>query len=387
MISALVTLALTGASACACAGAAPVSWPHYARYVETFVTDEGRVREPSAGDRTTSEGQAYGLFFALVANDRPRFDRLLGWTRENLAAGDLRRNLPGWLWGQSARGDKGKAPGWRLLDGNPASDADLWMAYSLIEGARLWQAPELGSLGRAILARVVAREVVTLPRLGPMVLPGPVGFELQRGKRWRLNPSYLPLQLLRRFAALEIPGPWSDLPGTVVRLLRESSPAGFAADWVLYDRQRGFGVDPVSGPVGSYDAIRVYLWAGMLPDEDPLKTTLVAAVKGPVEALAAGQALPEKVDVTTGQARGSEAPPPGFGAVMLPLLRARADRAPYERARAALDESLKDGLYGAPATYYDQNLVLFARGFDEGRFGFDASGALRTEWGASCCAN
>jgi endoglucanase len=395
MILGLCTLALASTAACACPD--PVAWPHYARYVQTFVTDEGRVREPSAGDRTTSEGQAYGLFFALVANDRPRFERLLGWTRDNLAAGDLRRNLPGWLWGQAparpaTRGKKlaagqPAAAAWRLLDRNPASDADLWMAYSLLEGARLWQAPELETLGRAILARVVAREVVDLPRLGPMVLPGPVGFELARGRRWRLNPSYLPLQLLRRFSALSVPGPWPELPGTVVRLVREVSPAGFVPDWVLYDRERGFSADPVTGPLGSYDAIRVYLWAGMLAHDEPLKQTLLAAVKGPLEVLLAGASLPEKVDVSNGQPRGQDQPPPGFLAVMLPLLRDREDRAPYQRLQAALDESRQDGLYGDPATYYDQNLVLFARGFDEGRFRFDASGALRPEWESRCCAN
>jgi endoglucanase len=385
MIAGLCTLALASAAACVCPG--PVDWPHYARYVQTFVTDEGRVREPSAGDRTTSEGQAYGLFFALVANDRPRFERLLGWTRDNLAAGDLRRNLPGWLWGQAPARTGKAAPGWRLLDRNPASDADLWMAYSLLEGARLWQAPELATLGRAILARVAAREVVDLPRLGPMVLPGPVGFELTRGRRWRLNPSYLPLQLLRRFAALSVPGPWAELPGTVVRLVREVSPAGFVPDWVLYDRDRGFGADPVTGAVGSYDAIRVYLWAGMLADEEPLKATLLSAVKGPLQVLLQGGPMPEKVDVLSGQSRGQDQPPPGFVAAMLPLLRQRQDRVPYQRQQAALDQLLHDGLYGQPATYYDQNLVLFARGFDEGRFRFDASGALSPQWGSRCCAN
>jgi endo-1,4-beta-D-glucanase Y len=33
-----------------------------------------RVIDRQGGDRTTSEGQSYGLFFALVANDRARFE-------------------------------------------------------------------------------------------------------------------------------------------------------------------------------------------------------------------------------------------------------------------------------------------------------------------------
>ena len=48
------------------------------------------------------------------------------------------------------------------------------------------------------------------------------------------------------------------------------------------------------------------------------------------------------------------------------------------RVRSELDE--KTGLYGRPPTYYDQNLMLFALGFNERHFWFDARGRLRTRW-------
>ena len=60
-----------------------------------------QVIDHDADDRTTSEGQAYGMFFALVANDRSQFDRILHWTEQNLADGDLSAHLPAWLWGRS----------------------------------------------------------------------------------------------------------------------------------------------------------------------------------------------------------------------------------------------------------------------------------------------
>ena len=44
---------------------------------------------------------------------------------------------------------------------------------------------------------------------------------------------------------------------------------GFVADWVSYRRtgpgKGEFIVDPVKGELGSYDAIRAYLWAGLMP--------------------------------------------------------------------------------------------------------------------------
>jgi endoglucanase len=352
-------------------------WPHHAKYVETFITSDGRVKEPSAGDRTTSEGQAYGMFFALVANDRPLFDRLLAWTRANLAGGDLAKNLPSWTWGKDP-----KSGAWKVLDPSPASDADVWMAYLLLESEVLWKDKAHGDLGRAILKNVIKREVVDLPRVGPMLLPGPVGFELQKGKQWRLNPSYLPVQMLRRLGALA-PGPWADMAATSVRLLRETAPRGFAADWVVYDQELGFGVDPVSGPIGSYDAIRVYLWAGMLAADDPLRNALAVSISGPYDLFKEDGVVREKVDVRTGADIGRSAPP-GFYAVLLPEARHRKDEATYKALDEAINKTANDGLFGNPPAYYDQNLILFARGFTEGRYRFDANGALRPAWSGEC---
>ena len=80
-------------------------WPLWDAYALSFIDDQGRVIDRQGGDRTTSEGQSYGLFFALVANDHERFDRLLNWTNNNLAGGDLGTRLPGWLWGRRRAGN------------------------------------------------------------------------------------------------------------------------------------------------------------------------------------------------------------------------------------------------------------------------------------------
>jgi endoglucanase len=79
-------------------------WLAWEAFAKVFVQADGRVIDRTAGDRSTSEAQAYGLFFALVANDRPRFERILGWTANNLAQGDLSTHLPAWLWGSTDGG-------------------------------------------------------------------------------------------------------------------------------------------------------------------------------------------------------------------------------------------------------------------------------------------
>src|SRR5690606_41306710 len=129
---------------------------------------DGRMIDRSQDDlRSASEGQSYALFFALVDNDQALFDRILAWTVDNLADGDMGKRLPAWLWGRDAKG------GWGVLDDNPASDSDLWLAYGLLEGGRLWRRPALERLGPDLLAQVRRPEIVGLPGRGPPLPPGP----------------------------------------------------------------------------------------------------------------------------------------------------------------------------------------------------------------------
>ncbi|MEK7927443.1 glycosyl hydrolase family 8, partial [Burkholderia contaminans] len=122
---------------------------------------DGRVIDVGSDDsRTVSEGQAYGLFFALVANDRRMFDTILAWTENNLAQGDLSAHLPAWLWGRAPDG------AWRVLDANAASDADLWIAYALVEAGRLWHERSYTARGALLAKRVLDVETATVPGLG-----------------------------------------------------------------------------------------------------------------------------------------------------------------------------------------------------------------------------
>ncbi|MBD3703114.1 hypothetical protein IE985_07410 [Klebsiella pneumoniae] len=71
---------------------------------------------------STSEGQSYGLFFALAANDRAGFDKLLTWTQNNFGGRRSETTFAGLAVGQ--KDDEQ----WTLLDSNSASDSDLWIA-------------------------------------------------------------------------------------------------------------------------------------------------------------------------------------------------------------------------------------------------------------------
>jgi endoglucanase len=355
-------------------GTAP--WPHWTRYVEAFISHDGRVIERSAADRTTSEGEAYALFFALVAGDRPLFDRLLKWTQENLAQGDLTKHLPAWNWGKRRDG------GWGVIDQNSASDADLWMAYALLEAGRLWSEPRYADLARQMLSNAAAREVSDLRGLGPMLLPGPAGFVLPGDRGVRLNPSYEPPQILRRFSSAGVGGPWDAVLASSIRTLRDTSRSGAIADWVLFRPGRGFALDPVHGAVGSYDAIRAYLWIGMLSEQDEFAGELARALDGLLRQFRETGKLPERIDVLSGRAGGNA--PVGFYAALMPLARAASDQRSLKALEDHVAVAAKNGLYGDPPTYYDQNLILFARAFLDARFRFDADGTLHTAWETQC---
>lgn len=354
----------------------PSPWPLWEQYARAFLSDDGRIIDRTDRDKSTSEGQGYALFFSLVANDRERFRRILEWTSKNLAGGSLEDRLPAWKWGRDGDGK------WKVLDANAASDADLWIAYSLLEAARLWKAPRHDETARRILRNVLAHEVVEAKGLGRVLLPGPQGFLLDE-ERVRLNPSYLAPQLMRRFAAAGVEGPWKELEQTSLRILREGAPGGLQHDWLIWDPAQGFGIDPISGSVGSYDAIRVYLWVAMLPKEDPDREALLRSTGGLWSHWKVRGTLPERVDPRSdlpGRGRG----PPGFVAVLIAQALAREDREAARALESLLAETWAEGLYGRPPAYYDQNLILFARGYVEGRYGFGAGGSLETRWEGAC---
>jgi endo-1,4-beta-D-glucanase Y len=360
------------------------SWPLWESYTQHFMDGQGRVIEHSAGDRTTSEGQSYAMFFALVDNDRPRFDKVLHWTETNLAGGDLTARLPAWSWGEAPDGS------WKVLDANSASDADLWIAYSLIEAGRLWHDPHYESLGKSVAGRIAQEEVALVPGIGTTLVAGNQGFHPD-ANTWIINPSYLPLSVLTRLAAAVPDGPWLSVIASLGPVLSRGSGSGYAMDWVV----AGSGIRPVSGPadlaaggrqlpaLGSYDAIRVYLWLGLADPATPGRSELLRSVSGMAEYMSSRNVPPAKVD-SLGRVVDS-AGTIGFSAAIVPYLTAMGmatqAKAQMERVEGAKDAAT--GMYAAgqdTPRYYDQNLVLFATGWAEQRYRFGSDGTLTLKW-------
>lgn len=344
-------------------------WKDWNRFAEHYIQADGRLIDWTFEEKSTSEGQSYALFFSLVANDRARFDRVLRWTSENLAGNALGDKLPAWHWGKQDDGS------WGVKDGNSAADGDLWTAYSLLEAARLWNAPEYEAIGRKLLAQIAAQEVVTGVVGGAVLLPAPYGFRIDE-QRFKFDPCYVPPFQFRYFGTIDPKGPWfSILDGYMTRSAKIFH-AGVAPDLITLDTSGGVEADP-DRPTASYDAIRVYMWAGMSERDGPEQLQLLRPF---AELIRKNGVPPEKVDTRTGQAVPQDWTPNGFMAASLPFLQALGEDDLRKKLQSRMERERSRAWAMNKANYYDEVLVLFGLGWIEKRFRFDESGRLQTAW-------
>lgn len=345
------------------------SWPEWDVFSKRFIQADGRIVDLTFDRKSTSEGQSYGLFFALVANDRARFDTILKWSSDNLAGGQLGDKLPAWHWGLREDGR------WGVKDENSASDSDLWFAYTLLEAARLWNEPRYARIGQKLLTQVKRHEIAQAGRTGPVLLPGAYGFVLDKG-RFRIDPCYLPEFTFRYFATVDPKGPWQAVWDSYVRLQPQIFRAGFAPELVVVDSEGRVTPDTEAAPSGGYDAIRVYMWAGMT---EPLNTDMLKRLAPFAALIRALGNPPEKIDPSNGKVL-SNFSPIGFSGAVLPFLNALGDKTTLEKQRQRVQEAAIRAQQGAATNYYDEVLILFGSGWLDGRYRFDRQGRLQPKW-------
>ncbi len=133
-------------------------------------------------------------------------------------------------------------------------------------------------------------------------------------------------------------------------------------------------------PEGSYDAIRVYLWAGMTNSADPQSRAVLGAVGGMGGWLKAHMFPP--VQVSGAGVPGPEDGPLSFSAAVVPYLSVLGENASLAKQQDRLAAQLDPGmnLYGHPPAYYDQNLAMFSEGWLSHRFRFGRDGELKVTW-------
>jgi endo-1,4-beta-D-glucanase Y len=153
--------------------------------------------------------------------------------------------------------------------------------------------------------------------------------------------------------------------------------AGVAPNLFVVDSAGSVMADTEEVPSGSYDAIRVYLWAGMSGASNDPQVALLARYAVLVRSLGMP---PEKIDPRTAAVTSSGYSPTGFSGAVLPFLAALGDRPTLEVQHERVQRALQAASRGDASNYYDRALILFGKGWYDGQYRFDEQGRLQPRW-------
>jgi endoglucanase len=201
-------------------------------FLDRYVQDDGRVVRTDQGGDTVSEGQAYALLLSVAGGDDERFARVWDWTRENLQQRD---GLLAWRWKDG-----------RVVDDEPAADADLDTARALALAAGRFDEPRYRDASRRIVRAIVRHETTWAADRTVMV-----------AGRWArdravVNPSYWSPAAFRQLGFPKV----AESSRQLTERLLES---GLPPDWARVEPYGIVPSGPPSGggePVYSYDAVR-----------------------------------------------------------------------------------------------------------------------------------
>lgn len=183
-------------------------------FLNEYVDADGRVVRHDQGGDTVSEGQAYALLLAEADGDQATFDRIWTWTRSHLQE-------PSGLFAFRTN------PNGTIADSQPASDADVLIAWALIRmnGPRAAEYHRAGlQVANAVLAKETVRHGDTLMlAAGPWATGSPV----------TLDPSYWAPTAFEQLAQATGNFRWTDLDNGTLRLSSELTAGGrvLPPDW------------------------------------------------------------------------------------------------------------------------------------------------------------
>lgn len=247
----VVTVFASGCGSDGTAPAAPRIRPSVAaeRFLERYVTPDGRVIRRDQGGDIVSEGQAYGMLIAELAGRSATVRTIWSWTKAHL------RRADGLL--------QYHASGTGQVESNePATDADVLAAYALLRYHGTDQ-DALHTAGRRIAQAVLAAESTPLGG-APVLVAGPWAL---RTSPPTVNPSYWMPSVFSALATYTGDDRWQSAAREAVTLLENSTGAGrtLPTDWA---RLSGGRLVPIADPGGGapkqygLDAARLPLWLG-----------------------------------------------------------------------------------------------------------------------------
>jgi endoglucanase len=336
-------------------------------YRQRFIQADGRVIDWERNGRTVSEGQAYAMLRAVLANDPDTFARTLKWAEDNLRRvaqpnGQPTDSLWAWQWGQKEQGD------WGILDQNFASDADLDAITALIFASRRWNRPDYLELARTKLKDLWSLSTLTKEsgrRTQRYFLPGPVASFQPQPNLIYLNPSYLAPYAFRLFAQVDPERDWLSLVDSSYQVLQDStqlSKVRLPSDWVALNLETGrFSTAPVTARLRStysFDAYRVW-WRVALDavwfDEPKAKAFLTEHLQHLQQLWQTNQRIPARINLRGAATARYEAT--SQYAMLYPAFQIVDASIAEEIRQQKLLTTYNNGIWDNDSAYYVQNLA------------------------------
>jgi len=249
-------------------------------YKALFI-EGGRVVDTGNDDVSHSEGQGYGMLFAVAADDKDTFDALWHWTKRTLMRDD---GLFSWRYRPCVDSSNSC-----IDDPNNASDGELLIAWALLRASKKWDVSAYQQEARDIVRAVEQKLLIERTGdngVGVLLLPGEYGFSSdQNGSASvQLNMSYWVFPAITDLSSLSAsPQRWKTLYESGLTLLSHMQFSSYRlpSDWVRLESKqteesnesRGNGnqafgdvtLNNVISPEFGFNAIRIPLQLAWSP--------------------------------------------------------------------------------------------------------------------------
>jgi endoglucanase len=243
----------------------------WTQYKRTFIEESGRVIRPRNQNDTVSEGQAYGMLFAVILDDRDAFDRIHAWTKKELSREALQADhLLGWHWRAG-----------KVIDWNSASDADLDYIFALLLAHKRWGDEAFREEALLVAADVLEHET---RRRNDLLLLIPGVWEDKDRDGLMINPSYFSPATYRLLTEATGEPKWDELTASTYRIwesvgeyMGKRKGAGLIPDWCRYTTEGEIRSINTRAPTYGWDALRYPLRAGfdaLMWNEEPARRLL-----------------------------------------------------------------------------------------------------------------
>lgn len=203
-------------------------------YKKNFLISYGQIVDPKSNDKTTSEGQSYGMLRAVIMNDRPVFDGIWRWTQDKLRnrQGD---SLISWLWEKNEDGE------YVQTDFETAADADLDIVLSLVLAYEKWGEESYIDEAKEMMRDIWRKQVISINGEYYLLF----NTSAQRAEGYILNPSYFSPAHYRIFAKYDQVNNWNKLASDSYKQLErlggfQNNKTKLPPNWVIVTPQGNF---------------------------------------------------------------------------------------------------------------------------------------------------